>query len=157
MLLTKESLQANKPERVYKEIQLPPPNPSISAEPVTVRIRSMFGSEYLDLIDSTSDANGTPIEFRRKHLGELMVAWCWVDADGKRVLEDADINTAWWRRQHMAFTVDFVAAVRKHNGAGVFDNVDASKKNSEETTDSECSIALPPDLAIQPPEIVSTL
>jgi hypothetical protein len=138
--LTRDDLTADRAERVYREITLPPPNPAKSREPVSLWVRSMFGCEYLDLINSLTDDRGRPIEGRQGNLGALMVAFCWVDGDGgKRVLSDEDVLSDWWKRKHAAFTADFIAKVREHNGVGLGEALEDERKNLPATTSSDSS------------------
>jgi hypothetical protein len=136
--LTRDDLVNDRAERCYKEITLPAPNPRKSTEPVTAWIRTMFGGEYLELVNSLSDERGRPIPERSGNLGALMVAFCWVDGDGgKRVLSDDDVLSDWWKRKHPAFTTEFIGKVRDFNGVGIGDNLEDGRKNSSETTSSD--------------------
>lgn len=140
--LTRDDLVNDRAERCFREVMIPAPNPKKSKEPVRVWIRTMFGGEYLDLINSLTDDRGRPIESRQGNLGALMVAFCWVDGDGgKRVLSDEDVLSDWWKRKHPAFTTEFIGAVRAFNGVGIGESLEDERKNSPATTSSDSPTA----------------
>jgi len=143
--LTREDLVSDRAERCYKELTLPPPNPAKHSEPVTVWVRTMFGGEYLDLIDSLTDERGKPIPERHTNMGALMVAFCWVDSQGgKRVLSDEDVLADWWKRKHPAFTTQFISEVRDFNGVGLGAKLEDERKNSPTTTCCDSPTESPP-------------
>ena len=137
-LLTKQSLIDNRPERQYKTITLPPPNSVQSSESVDVRIRNMFSGEWVELINSLHDKRGEPIGWRHGHLGELTVAFCWVDENGRRVMTDDDIQATWWKRQEAGFVSAFIGAVREFSRIGVEVGHEDAKKNLPEIATDGC-------------------
>jgi hypothetical protein len=153
--LTKEDLQ-RKTERTFTEVTLPPPDPNACKDPVKVRIRSMYWEEYRSLLASMTNAKGERDEWRNEHFGELKLARCWVDESGKRILEDADLNSDWWKRKHPAFVKAFISAVSDHN-EDTAEHQEAALKNCEEIGNCACSIALPTDAVTTPLAISSTL
>jgi len=90
-------------------------NPAACSDQTTLRIRSMFPGEIIELENSCSDKNGERIEWRSSHYFELMAAFSLVDADGKRIFTDDDIRTTWWKKQHRDYFREMIAAVRSVN------------------------------------------
>jgi hypothetical protein len=70
-------------------------------------------------------------------MGELMVARCWVDERGQRVMQDEDIRKPWWKKANPAFTTSFISKVREFSGVTVGEGVAEDLKNSEETESGE--------------------
>lgn len=135
--LTRDDLTSDRGDRLYKEIELPPPNPAKNREKVKAWIRTMFGCEYLDLINSLTDDQGKPINVRQENMGSLMVAFCWVDKEGgKPVMGDEDVLTDWWRRKHPGFLTSFIGEVRAFNGVGLGE-VESEVKNLSASPSSE--------------------
>lgn len=136
--LTRDDLAGDRGERLYKEIELPPPNPAKSREKVKAWIRTMFGGEYMALIRSQYDDQGNPIRERQENFGALTVAFCWVDHEGgKRVLSDEDVFSDWWTRKHPGFLTSFISEVREFNGVGLGETVEDERKNLCDALSSE--------------------
>lgn len=107
-LLNKDDLNEISTERRYGYIDLP--HPSGQGE-CTIRIRNIYASEY-----ERQRAASKADEERDKAFGSLIVAWCWVDKDGKRVLEDKDVMNPKWGKYHPGFIYGAIAAVHKFSG-----------------------------------------
>jgi hypothetical protein len=150
-LLTRERLEQRR-QRAYKEVNVPDPDPAAAArgEKVTIRLRSMFGGEWVDLIRSLRDN-----EWRDNNYTALVLAFCLVDDQGKRILSDDDINTAWWKTQGKGFMVEAIDAAMEFSGLKQKASVEDERKNSSEVGSSSNSTELPTDLDIAAPEIWS--
>ena len=135
-MLTKDDLIQNEPERRYKVIRLP--HPAGDGQTVEVRVRNFFGAERVAFLNAMYDSKGEPVKFRHDHMGELEVAFCWVDDDGKRCMADEDVNAAWWKRQDAAFIEAFIREVRHHNGF-VRSDIEDTAKNLPDDGGTVCS------------------
>jgi hypothetical protein len=156
-MLTRELLE-KKRDRAYKTLEVPHPDPAEAGkgETVTIRLRAMFSGEWLDLIRSLTGPDGKTNEWRNKHYTQLVLAFCLVDADGKRLLTDDDLNTAWWKTQSRGFITQAIDAALDFSGLTTSVAVETERKNSPVTATSDSSIELPQDSAIEPPTILST-
>lgn len=127
-LLTRDALMAGKQERQYKYVDLPSPNIDGSGGPVRARLRKEFAHEWLAILDA-SDSNDT-----EERIGFRHVEFCWVDEDGKRVLQDGDTRQDWWKRLDPAFVFKLVQEVTTFNESGfsALRVLEASRKNSPE-------------------------
>jgi len=156
-LLTKQQLVDQTPQRSFREVELPSNCPQASSEPVTVRLRSMFWEEHRRLLESLTDQRtGKQNEWRTDHFGELVAAFCWVDEGGKRILEDDDLNTDWWRKQDARFVRRLLQAAQELTGIGEM-STEQAVKNSAEIDGSDNSTEQQPGEVSPPPEISSTL
>ena len=151
-LLTRERLEQRR-QRAYQEVEVPDPDPAAAArgEKVTIRLRSMFGGEWIDLIRTSRDN-----DWRSTHYTELVLAFCLVDENGKRILQDDDLNTAWWKTQSKGFITAAIDAAMELSGLAMSESVGDSRKNSLPVGNSCNSIELPTDSAIEPPVVLST-
>jgi hypothetical protein len=111
----------------------------------------MFGGEWIDLIRTSRDN-----DWRSTHYTELVLAFCMVDESGKRILQDDDLNTAWWKTQSKGFITAAIDAALEFSGLAISESVEDSRKNSLPVGNCSNSIALPTDSGIAPPEILST-
>lgn len=154
-LLTRERLEQRR-ERAYKEVEVPDPDPAAAGrgEKVTIRLRAMFGGEWVDLIRSMrGDSKGA--EWRNENYSQLVLAFCLVDEHGKRILHDEDLNTAWWKSQGKAFMTAAIDAAIQFSGLGIETPMETARKNFSEVGSSSSSTELPTDLDITAPEIWS--
>ncbi len=151
-LLTRQHLIDHRPARQYRTITLPPPNQAECDKPVQVRIRNMFAGEWIDLVRSLNDKRGEPIQWRHGHLGELTVAFCWVDENGRRCMADDDIQAAWWKQQEAGFISAFINEVRDFCRIGADASHEDAKKNLPETDTGDCSSESAPDSQSPTPE-----
>ena len=151
-LLTRERLEQRR-QRAYREVEVPDPDPAAAArgEKVTIRLRSMFGGEWVDLIRSLRDN-----DWRSNHYTQLVLAFCLVDENGKRILQDDDLNAAWWKTQSKGFIVSVIDEAMEFSNLAIEQTSEDSRKNLPETTGCINSTESQPDLAIAPPEILST-
>ena len=127
-------------ERVIVERDIPSPHPTHTDEDtVTVRLRQMWSGEYFDLMESTisqpsmDKKERREAEWRGEHMGELMVAFCWVDDTDRRCMEDEDLKSDEWKQTSPAFTTAILDAVRNLNAAqaAVHDGLEDELGNSE--------------------------
>jgi hypothetical protein len=151
-LLTRERLEQRR-QRAYKEVDVLDPDPAAASrgEKVTIRLRSMFGGEWVDLIRSLRDN-----DWRSSHYTQLILAFCLVDEHGKRILQDDDLNAAWWKTQSKGFIVSAIDEAMEFSNLAIEQTSEDSRKNLPETTGCVNSIESQPDLDIEPPEILST-
>ena len=156
-MLTREILQ-KKRERAYKTLEVPHPDPEAAGkgETVTIRLRAMFSGEWLDLIRSLTNPDGKTNEWRNKHYTQLVLAFCLVDADGKRILQDDDLNTAWWKTQSRGFVTEAVEAAMEFSNLSAKTTVENERKNLPTADTSGNCTELPEGSAIEPPAILST-
>lgn len=154
-LLTRKDLEQKRP-RAYTETDVPHPDAAKAAvgETVTIRLRAMFGGEWIDLIRSLRKANGEPDEFRNRNYTQLVLAFCLVDEEGKRILTDDDLNTSWWKTQSKAFVTSAIDAAMSFSGLA--SDAEDQRKNLPTTGGSDNSTASPPGSDIEPPAILST-
>ena len=105
-MLTRETLE-HKRERAYKLVTVPHPDPELAGQGETeqIRLRSMFGGEWLSLVRSVS-GDTKQAEWRNQNYSQLVLAFCLVDEAGKRILTDDDLNTAWWKTQSKGFLTE---------------------------------------------------
>ena len=150
-LLTRERLEQRR-ERAYREVEVPDPDPGAAGrgEKVTIRLRAMYGGEWVDMVRSVKDN-----EWRSKHYTELVLAFCLVDENGKRILTDDDLNTAWWKTQSKGFLVSAIDEAMDFSGLSTDESAEDSRKNLPETTGCDSSTESPPDSGIDAPEIWS--
>ena len=156
-MLTREILQ-KKRERAYKTLEVPHPDPEAAGkgETVTIRLRAMFSGEWLDLIRSLNNPDGKTNEWRNKHYTQLVLAFCLVDADGKRILQDDDLNTAWWKTQSRGFVVEAVDAAMEFSNLSTKTTVETERKNLPTADTCDNSTGSLQSSAIEPPQILST-
>ena len=156
-MLTREILQ-KKRERAYKTLEVPHPDPEAAGrgETVEIRLRAMFSGEWLDLIRSLTNPDGKTNEWRNKHYTQLILAFCLVDADGKRILQDDDLNTAWWKTQSRGFVVEAVDAAMEFSNLSTRTTVETERKNLPTADTSDNYTELPEGSAIEVPQILST-
>jgi len=158
-LLTRADLE-QKRERAYRIVSVPHPDPAKAGQGdrVDIRLRSMFGGEWVSMIRSMQgdDKNA---EWRSKNYSQLVLAFCLVDEDGKRILTDDDINAAWWKTQSKGFITEAV------NEALKFSNLDAGtvedeRKNSPTAGGCDNSTESPQESGqgseLEPPAILSS-
>jgi hypothetical protein len=155
-MLTRADLE-HKRERAYTVESVPHPDPARAGagERVDIRLRNMFGGEWISLIRSGTGKDKNA-EWRNENTGALVLAFCLVDEAGKRILTDDDLNTAWWRSQSIGFTTQAIEAAMRWSGVRPANSVEDERKNLPETGDSSSIIESPPDLDIEVPEILST-
>lgn len=151
-LLTREQLEQRR-QRAYREVDVPSPDPVAAAngETVTIRLRSMFGGEWVDLIRSLQNN-----EWRSKNYTQLVLAFCLVDEQNKRLLSDEDINSAWWKTQSKGFMLKAIDEAMKLSNLSSDMTVEESAKNLPEIGGSGNSTGLPIGSDTEPPEIAST-
>lgn len=130
-LFTLQELKSIDTSRQFKEIDLPNPDRTVAGT-VSVRIRSLYTDEYIDLINSIHDDDGKA-NWRNKHLGEILVANSWVDESGNLVMKEEDLRLDFWKKASPAFTIDFVSKVREYNSVAADNAVTDMVKNSVET------------------------
>ena len=155
-LLTRERLEQRR-ERAYKEVEVPDPDPAAAArgEVVTIRLRAMYGGEWVDLIRSMrGESNGA--KWRSENYTQLVLAFCLIDESGKRILHDDDLNTAWWKTQSKAFMTAAIDAAIQFSGLAIEVAAEDARKNSSEVGSSSSSTESPTDSDIEPPVILST-
>jgi hypothetical protein len=116
----------------------------------------MFSGEWLDLIRSLTNPDGKTNEWRNKHYTQLVLAFCLVDADGKRILTDDDLNTAWWKTQGRGFVIEAVDAAMEFSNLSAKTTVENERKNLPTADTSGNYTELPEGSAIEPPAILST-
>jgi hypothetical protein len=147
-----------KRDRAYKTLEVPHPDPAEAGkgETVTIRLRAMFSGEWLDLIRSLTGPDGKTNEWRNKHYTQLILAFCLVDADGKRILQDDDLNTAWWKTQSRGFVVEAVDAAMEFSNLSTRTTVETERKNLPTADTSDNYTELPEGSAIEVPQILST-
>ena len=155
-MLTRADLE-HKRERAYTVESVPHPDPARAGagERVEIRLRNMFGGEWISLIRSGTGKDKNA-EWRNENTGALVLAFCLVDEAGKRILTDDDLNTAWWKSQSIGFTTQAIEAAMVWSGVRVKVSVEDARKNLPGTGDSCNSIESPPGLDIEPPAILST-
>lgn len=149
-LLTRERLEQRR-QRAYLEVDVPDPDPAAAGrgETVTIRLRSMFGGEWVDLIRSLKDN-----DWRSDNYTQLILAFCLVDEHGKRIMSDDDLNTAWWKTQSKGFLVASIDAAMEFSRLST--DEEDPRKNSPTIAGSDSSTESPPSSDIEPPEILST-
>lgn len=143
-LLTPVQLQQRAPVRKYEEIPLPSPYPKHDPTPVKVKIRNIFGGEWSDLLGCLVDEENNRIPWKRGRLWELLVAFCWVDENNKRVMRDEDILADWWRGTDRAFFEEFLLKVRLFNDFLFGPGLEPARKNSEATAGDDLLPESPP-------------
>jgi hypothetical protein len=151
-LLTRERLEQRR-QRAYKEVDVPDPDPAAAGrgEKATIRLRAMFGGEWIDLIRSLKDN-----DWRQNNYTQLVLAFCLVDEQGKRILTDDDLNTAWWKTQSKGFLIESINAALDFSNLSTELTVEDTRKNLQGIGGSDSSTESPNGLGIAPPEIVST-
>lgn len=156
-MLTRKDLEQVR-ERSYTVEAVPHPDPAKAAQGVTeeIRLRNMFAHEWLSLMRSMTKPDGTTDEWRNQNYSALVLAFCLVDENGKRILTDDDLNAHWWKTQSQPFVVQSIEAAMRHSGLRASVTVEDAKKNLPATSGSETSTELPSDSAIPVPEILST-
>jgi len=154
-LLTRERLEQRR-ERAYTEVDVPDPDPAAAArgEKVTIRLRAMFGGEWVDLVRSMR-GDTKNAEWRSENYTQLVLAFCLVDEHGKRILQDEDLNTAWWKTQSRAFMTAAIDEAMRFSGLNIETTVEDARKNSLEVGNSSNSTESPIDSDIAAPEIWS--
>jgi hypothetical protein len=155
-MLTRSDLE-HKRERAYtvESVLHPDPAKCAKGERVDVRLRNMFGGEWVSLIRSTTGKDKAA-QWRNDNIGGLVLAFCLVDESGKRILTDDDLNTAWWRSQSIGFTTDAVEAAMRFSGVRPSTTVEDERKNLPTTGDSSNTTESPPSSDMEVPAIVST-
>ena len=155
-MLTRADLE-QKRERAYTIESVPHPDPARAGAGarVEIRLRNMFGGEWISLIRSMR-GDTKHAEWRSENYTQLVLAFCLVDESGKRILTDDDLNTAWWKSQSKGFISGAVDAAMKWSNLNSDSTVEDERKNSLPVGDSTNSIELPIDLDIEPPVILST-
>jgi hypothetical protein len=155
-MLTRADLE-QKRDRAYTVVDVPHPDPAraASGERIDIRLRNMFGGEWISLMRSMhGDSKGA--EWRSENYTQLVLAFCLVDEQGKRILQDDDLNAAWWKSQSKGFVIDAIDAAMRFSNLNSDSSVEGSRKNSLPTGDSCKSTELPQGLDIEPPAILST-
>ena len=151
-LLTRERLEQRR-QRAYLEVDVPDPDPAAAGrgETVTIRLRSMFGGEWVDLIRSLKGN-----DWRSDNYTQLVLAFCLVDEHGKRMMTDDDLNTAWWKTQSKGFLVAAIDAAMEFSRLSTDEAAEDPRKNSPTIAGSDNSTESPTDSDIEPPVILST-
>ena len=158
-MLTRETLE-KKRERAYEVVAVPHPDPQLAGQGITedIRLRSMFGSEWLSLVRSVA-GDSKAAEWRNQNYSQLVLAFCLVDENGKRILTDDDLNSAWWKTQSKGFITAAIDAAMSFSGLRG-DGVEDARKNSLEAGGSDSSIESQNESeqasAVPPPEILSS-
>jgi len=154
-MLTRETLE-HKRERAYKLVTVPHPDPELAGQGETeqIRLRSMFGGEWLSLVRSVS-GDTKQAEWRNQNYSQLVLAFCLVDEAGKRILTDDDLNTAWWKTQSKGFLTESIDAAMEFSGLRT-EGVEAAKKNSPIAGGSGNSTESPAGSDMMTPAILST-
>ena len=158
-MLTRETLE-QKRERAYKVFTVPHPEPALAGlgETEEIRLRSMFGSEWLSLVRSVA-GDSKAAQWRDQNYSQLVLAFCLVDEDGKRILSDDDLNTAWWKTQSKGFLTASIDAAMTFSGLRG-EGVEAERKNLQRVGGSANSTELPlesdQESDVAPPEILSS-
>ena len=149
-LLRRDELEQRR-ERAYKVVSVPHPDPDKAGqgERVDIKIRAMFGGEWIDLIRSMKGD-----DWRSKNYTQLVLAFCLVGEDNKRILQDADLNAAWWKTQSKGFIIEAVDAAMEFSN--LLTDTEEPAKNLPGIGGSDNSTESPPDSDIEPPEILST-
>jgi hypothetical protein len=104
----------------------------------------------------TTTGKDKAAQWRNDNIGGLVLAFCLVTEDGKRILMDDDLNTAWWRSQSIGFTTDAIDVAMRFSGVRPSTTVEAERKNLPTTGDSSNTTELPPGSDMEVPAIVST-
>ena len=156
-ILTREQLE-QKRDRAYKIETVPHPDPELAGrgETADIRLRAMFSGEWLDLIRSLNNPDGKTNDWRNKHYTQLVLAFCLVDEAGKRILQDEDLNTAWWKTQSRGFVVESVDAAMEFSNLSAKTTVETERKNLPTADTSDSYTELPEGSAIEVPVILST-
>tara|TARA_Y100000310_G_scaffold316852_1_gene369051 strand:+ start:332 stop:724 length:393 start_codon:yes stop_codon:yes gene_type:complete len=106
--LTKEHLQNGMQKRRHKTIDLP--------GGMTARIQALREGEKAKFEDSLTDKRGNSIARRVRNIRGLLIAQCWVDQLGDRMMSDEDVYADWWQNQDGAFTAVFFKACKSFTG-----------------------------------------
>jgi hypothetical protein len=140
-LLKKADLVNSKRERKYRTVTIPSYDQDEHPGTVTLRIRKMFSAEHIAFRNSLTDDKGVVIAWRSNNTRQLAAAFCWVDEDGARVLQDEDILAEWWQRTDPAFVACLCYEAEQFNEGGFrFSVLENERKNLPETAGSEPSI-----------------
>lgn len=126
-MLTKEELFAVKTGRRIKTYTVPHPSGEGTTE---VRFRSLYLSEIEKLQELAQKDQKVADTF-----GSRLIALCWVDGQGKRILADDDINSEAWRKQDPRFLLPMMTTVRAHCGLNGIVTFEEEIKNSPATDD----------------------
>ena len=155
-ILTRKELE-QKRSRAYKTVTVPHPDPAAAGrgETVDIRLRSMGGGEWISLVRSLSKPNGERDQWRNENYTQLVLAFCLVDEDGKRILTDDDLNTAWWKSQSKGFTSAAITAAMEFSGVDS-EAAEDTRKNLPTTPGCDLSTESQTASGIEPPAILST-
>jgi hypothetical protein len=155
-ILTREQLE-QKRDRAYKIETVPHPDPEAAGrgETVKIRLRSMFGGEWISLVRSLTKPDGTRDQWRNENYTQLVLAFCLVNKAGKRILTDDDLNTAWWKTQSKGFLSAAIEAAMDFSGVSA-ETAEDSRKNLPTIPGCDPSTESQTDAGIEPPEILST-
>lgn len=117
--------QPDRLKRRFKDITLP--------GGFTARIQALREGEKARFEDGLTDRQGKPNAKRIRNLRGLLIASCWVDDNGDRVMSEDDVFADWWQNQDGAFTSAFFRECKSFAGFDDddFEELEASVKNSE--------------------------
>jgi len=142
-LLTRDDLVNARPERVYRNAWLPPPDPKKCTQRVEVRLRSMYGGEHLALVNGITNDDAIKQADKWSAIRLRMVTFCWVDNAGRPVLGETDTQSDWWKRLHPAFQTALINEVSSLNGDQAGDDLEGELKNLPEIGELDSPTELP--------------
>ena len=134
-MFTLEDLKNVKPERICETYDdIPHPDMKLARDGVKIscRFRSLFSSEYLKLMASATTSSGKPIAWRMASMSSILVAHCWVDENGDRVMpDDKMVMQPFWKQSSPGFLEAMVAKAREICSVVAKDEDEDEEKNAE--------------------------